>query len=128
MQQLLISLGQQLGYSVLGENPTNWVEESGQVCYQFWVIASAIISRYVFDSQVNPHKAFIVLPGSRANLMTYKLKRDPWLNQAISSGWRFIKFRHLRLLASSLIMTRESWESQVNADPIEYKPTQIEMF
>ena len=128
MQQLLISLGQQLGYSVVGENPTRWMDESGLISCQFWVIASTIISRYVFDNQVNPHHAFLVLPGSRANLMTYKLKRDPWLNQAISSGWRFLKFRHLRLIASSLIINREGWEDQVNSDPIEYKPTQIEMF
>jgi hypothetical protein len=128
MQQLLISLGQRLGYSVNGENPTHWRDETGKINYQFWVMASTIVSRYIFEPQVNPHRAFLVLPGSRANLMTYKLKRDPWLNQAISSGWRFIKFRHLRLLASSLIITREDWEDRVNSDPIEYKPTQIEMF
>lgn len=128
MQQLLEGLGQKLGYTVTGENPLNWIDETGQVIYQFCPVASTIIGRFIFDQQLNPRRSFIVLPGSRANLVSFKLKRDPWLNQVVSAGWRFLKFRHLRLLASSLLITRETWEDQVNADPIEYKPTQIEMF
>ena len=128
IHHLLQGLGHQLSYRTSGEGPLVWVDESGQVTFNFFVIASAIINRFVFDEKINPRRGFIVIPGSRANLLSFKLKRDPLLNQAVSAGWRFLKFRHIRLLASSLLLSRDTWEDQVNADPIEYKPTQIEMF
>jgi hypothetical protein len=70
----------------------------------------------------------VTIPGSRANLIIYKLHHDPWLNEKISAGWTFLKFRHLRQLANMQPLTRPVWEEWLPRDPLELKATQLEMF
>jgi hypothetical protein len=91
-------------------------------------MASAMLSRCIMSSQVPPQNAVIVIPGSRADLILDKLRRDPWLNEKISAGWTFLKFRHLRYLTSSFELTREVWKERLPRDPLESKATQLEMF
>jgi hypothetical protein len=69
-----------------------------------------------------------VLPGSRSNLLAFKQHENPLLDLAVKRGWRFLKFRHLRSLVDNLLLTRETFSMQVNTDPPEYKPTQLNMF
>jgi hypothetical protein len=48
----------------------------------------------------------------------FKLRRDPRLRQAIEAGWRFLKFRHARLLAESPSLARENLDEQLALDPL----------
>jgi hypothetical protein len=41
------------------------------------------------------------------------------LDQIWQNGWRVLKFRHLRRLAESPGLTRESWARELSGDPIE---------
>jgi hypothetical protein len=54
----------------------------------------------------------------RAELLAYKLRRDPRLAQAVTGqGWQLIKFRHLRrLIAEGL--DRQLFETVLGLDPI----------
>jgi hypothetical protein len=99
---------------------------------QFWLypIVSAIIGEIILQSTVPPAQSLIILPGSRANLVAYKLRRDPRLGRlcdATQSGWRFLKFRHLRWLEGNPLLGRENLDEQLALDPLTYSTSQLRL-
>jgi hypothetical protein len=130
MVALLTALGQRLGYTARGEQPLTWHQPDGQPVYSFFLTASAVISRFVYDPANDPGRSVIVLPGGRANLLSFKLHRDPRLERAVAAGWRFLKFRQVRLMAQTAlpaVFVQADWEKSLQADPLEYEPTQLAM-
>ncbi len=125
---LLRRLGERLNYSVEGDQPLLWVGAGGEPAFAFYPIASTLIGRFVFSAPYPADRCVVVLPGSRSNLMAIKLRLNPALNQAVSRGWRFLKFRHLRSLADNPLISRETWAMQLDTDPPEYKAAQMNMF
>jgi hypothetical protein len=69
----------------------------------------------VFD----PECSWIVLPGGRAALVGYKLKRNVLLRRAVSKGWRFLKFRHIRRLLEDPYLRPENLDERMGLDPLE---------
>jgi hypothetical protein len=71
----------------------------------------------------------VVIPGSRANLLIYKLNRDPRLlgRSQIAGGWNFIKFRHLRWLLENPLLSRESLAESLALDPLTYSTPQLRL-
>lgn len=126
--ELLQKTGEQLNYRTQGVSPLQWIDADGKIAYEFYSMASAMITRYVILSRRPESRAIFVLPGSRSNLILYKLHHDPWLNNEVASGWTFLKFRHLRQITSSLLLSRPVWEEWLPRDPLELKATQLEMF
>lgn len=137
-REILQTLGERLGYQVEtkskggeaarpGSTPTFW-RSSGEVEYVFYILASAAISEPVFASEFLAIKhALIILPGSRSSLVDYKLRNDPMLRQEVLKRWKFIKYRHLRQLAGSPVLTRENFLEQVDLDPVTYTAPQMRM-
>jgi len=102
-----------------------WKKTSDQMTYTIYIIASAALGEIVSNATANPSQCFIVLPGSRANLVMYKLHRNPQLKQSVDTGWRFLKFRHVRRLAESALLTHFTFDEQVALDPLTYSEPQI---
>lgn len=106
----------------------NWVDNYGDLDYWFFLTTSAAIGEIVLYGEQPPMKGFIVLPGSRANLLVYKLRRDPRLSKAFNpaqGNWRFLKFRHLRSLADSPLLNRENIDQLLGLDPLTYSTPQL---
>ncbi len=127
--QSLAALGPRLGYILQREESPQrlllW-QESGQTVYAFHLLASAVVGRLLRQNPSPPHNSFLVLPGGRAGLLSYKLDRDPAL-RSMTERWRVVKFRHLRRLAEMTELTREHFERELSSDPIE-PPEQMELF
>jgi hypothetical protein len=105
-----------------------WQDKSNDQVYSFYPVVSAAIGEIVLYSEQQPSRGFIVLPGSRANLLFYKLRRDPRISKAFNpstGNWKFLKFRHLRSLAESPILNRENLDQLLELDPITYSTPQI---
>jgi hypothetical protein len=128
--RLIERMAVQLGYDCQGEIPLTWKSRTAGDVFQFYPIASSIISRYVLgDEPVSPRQCVLVVPGSRSNLLAYKLKRDPRLAEAVAKGWRFLKFRHLRDLAKRADLSPAMLEEEFSKDPpILESPVQMTMF
>jgi hypothetical protein len=126
----LVILGQRLKYEIDGENPLRWQDESGETAYMFFLFASSMIGRFVYSPPAIPvHKCILVLPGSRANLLAYKLQRDPQLAGAASAGWRFLKFRHVTRLGEMNDLDRTQLDTVLAMDPVSWEePVQMRMF
>ena len=127
-------IGNRLGFTTheqidkSGKKHIIWRDAINNQVYRFFPTISAAISEIVLFGGQPPKNNFIVTPGSRANLIIYKLRRDPRLSKAFAPSqgdWRFIKFRHLRSLAESAALNRENLEQMLILDPITYSTPQL---
>ena len=153
----LTTLAERLGYKMEG-SPPMWVDESGQTCYWFYTTASAVIGEIILGTgSISPSpsaRSIIILPGGRANLVAYKLRRDPrlralcaaveaspnvnlpgefdlgqgFLDKIAPTGWRFLKFRHLRQILDNLLLTRLNLDELLAQDPLTYTAPQMRLF
>jgi hypothetical protein len=111
-------LGKKLGFIPQGEIPVAWQRKNGESERLFFPLASAVISRHVYQPQpLEPGRCILVIPGSRVNLVLYKLSRDPRLAEAVASGWRFMKFRQLRQMLDQPNLDERLFEEMLAADP-----------
>ncbi len=115
MQLLLMQIGKRLGYKLVKSAerdqtgvrpPVIWQNQSGVTQYSFHLIASGVLGRIVLPARQRlelsgSKRGVIVLPGSRAGWVEYKLRRDPHLRSAVENGWLLVKFRHIRWLAQN---------------------------
>ena len=117
----LRGLGKRLGFQV-GKGrgwDVRW-QEDGQDVFLFVLSSTAALGRYLLRGPSIPPSArpCLVFPGGRAELLAYKLQRDPRLARvAAEGGWQFIKFRHLRRLSAEGL-NRQLFETVLGLDPI----------
>ncbi len=124
---LLINLVDKLGAVVSGSNPVIWQIPDAQK-YHLWVSVTACISQYCSQTE-DAVQNVVILPGSRAELLKYKLLRDPQLRERVSNGWHFVKFRALRALAARPDLSPEVWQLLLDSDPITLEESlQLRMF
>jgi hypothetical protein len=125
---LIETIGERLEYRIKlpEENTCVWIED-GQFARVFYLLASAMTGRILTENQHPLEKCLLVLPGGRAGLLAYKGQRDAKLRQRLE-GWRIVKFRLLRSLAEIPVLNRQSFEEQLNSDPIEQTQGQLMMF
>ncbi|MDI6694778.1 MAG: hypothetical protein QME21_07015 [Anaerolineales bacterium] len=137
IKTLLIAIGERLGFEVQAKKTDDapgwvyWLAARQVPNYHFYVTASAMLAQAILsraetkaDSDA-PTRLAVVLPGGRANLVQYKLRRDPRLSMALQSGWRLIKFRHVRRLAEDPLLNRENLEAMLGLDPLENRDPQM---
>jgi hypothetical protein len=127
-QDLLERLGKRMDFTVSRADPNLvlWSEEDSPA-WTFYVIASAVAGKTLSGNRQRPERTVVVVPGGRAGLLAYKLRRDPYLRQK-SEGCHFLKFRNLRQIAEIQLLTRETWAEAIKTDPIEGATAQMMMF
>ncbi len=125
----LATLGAKLGYTIQRTEPprqlVRWLEHK-QVIFNFYLLASALVGSILRQVPAQPGLSFLVIPGGRAGLLTYKLERDASLRSS-AKQWSILKFRQLRHLAEMNTLTRELLEKELTSDPIE-PPEQMKLF
>jgi hypothetical protein len=135
IQHYLRQIGERLGIQTLQNqsdkiSSITWEDNKGEYNYKFFPTTTANIGEIVFANQRIKEKAYIIIPGSRANLIIYKLRRDPRLfrsfNPAIGN-WRFIKFRHVKSLAENPSLNRENLEQFIKLDPLTFTTPQLRL-
>lgn len=127
--EILTVLGQRLGYTVTTGESGRLVlwQEGTETAFALYLSASAIAGRILRQNPYPPSRSILVLPGGRAGLFTYKLRRDPSLMALWAQGWRVIKFRTLRRLMTLPDLTRQGFLMELSRDPLE-APTQMRLW
>ena len=105
-----------------------WLGLDGAPEFTFFPIITTEFSELLIHHQDLPGRKLIVLPGSRANLTAYKLRRDPHLQSLKTEKWSIVKYRQLRNLSDNPLLTRELFASQITGDPPEYRSSQLALF
>lgn len=124
MRTILAQVGKRLGLKVKEGDPISWLQ-AGDVKYTFYLTASAAIGSIIFDQHDMEGEKMIVLPGGRAELVMYKLKRDHRLAEAVDQGWRFIKFRQARRFLEHITITLTAFDSLIDVDPLQEHDPQM---
>ncbi len=141
MQLLLMQIGKRLGFRLVKADSRNvsgarpplvWQNQSGVTQYSFHLIASGILGRIVLPGSrrrgfTGGKPGVIVLPGSRAGWVEYKLRSDPRLRNAVENGWLLVKFRHVRWLAQNDNLSQANLEELLAQDPLTNKDQQMQL-
>jgi hypothetical protein len=133
----LTQLGERLNFEVRSQSSDEieWYDPRKEVsAYHFFITDTAEIGRYVLLSTDSRHvskatKRILLIPGGRAALVDYKLKRDPRLRSAFESGgWLVVKYRHIRRLANEPALSPTDLLANLGRDPItQEKSTQLSL-
>jgi len=105
-----------------------WYGKNGSPEFTFFPIITTEFSELLIRHQDLPGKKLIVLPGSRANLAAFKLRRNPHLQSLKTESWTIVKFRQLRNLSDNPLLNRDLFTSQITGDPPEYRSSQLALF
>ena len=108
----------------------SWMDHSGELDFWFYPVTTATIGEIVLFGEQAKRKGIVVLPGSRANLVIYKLQRDPRLSNTFNpsqGNWRFLKFRHIKSLAENPSLNRENLDQLLELDPLTYSTPQLRL-
>jgi hypothetical protein len=129
MQSLVEKIANQLKFTrQITPEGIFWKDDYGQPNYSFFITSTAVVMPYLLKYNHQPGLKMIVIPGSRSNLLAYKLKRDPNLEQLVSSNWHFVKFRQLRNIYENPLLSRELFASHITGDPPEFRSSQLALF
>jgi hypothetical protein len=128
----LQSLGQRLGYrsTTSARFDTVWLE-TDQMRAVFVVRWRAALSEALaLADWIEGARPYLVIPGGRAALVSYKLAHNPIWQQAVDdAGWRFIKYRHVRQLVAQPEVDEYTLRTIVGLDPIvERETVQLSLF
>ena len=116
MVKIIHSIGNKIGFSVSGENPCTWDSDLLKPRYKFFITASSIISQFSTKFQKEIFESVVILPGSRAELLSFKLKNDPIYNQIFEKN-HIVKFRHLRSIMENPDLNLRNWGQILDSDP-----------
>ncbi len=125
-------LGAKVGFATvkMSDDPLRfqWYNTDGEIEYLLYLTASAVLGKLIPYGQPPLSKAIIFLPGGRANLVACKLEHNPALKEQAEGHYRFVKYRHLRHLLASPMLTRENLDDQLALDPLTYTEPQLRLF
>ncbi len=116
MVKLIHKIGSKIGYQITGTNPIQWISNESRTNFQFFLTASSIISQFPFSPTKKNVDTVIIFPGSRAELISYKLKNDLVYSQHYGK-FHFVKFRHLRTINDNPGLNYKTWVQILDSDP-----------
>jgi len=122
MEGILTRLGDQLGYEIKNGEPVGniinllWIEND-HPAYRFYISASGILNKVLAGSNTPAINSWLILPGSRAELIHYKMRNNKPLADLIQTSWGLTKYRHIRRMADEGGLTRENLQGRLALDP-----------
>ena len=122
LMDILKSCGSKFGLQVEQDHEEMiWKDMQGEMRYCYFLLTESSISKALLDdSGTAAAKKVLVLPGSRARWLIYRLRQDPRLEAALEGRWFLVKYRHLRWLAAREWITPELWDQMLNDDPLQW--------
>lgn len=118
MEAALRALAERCGFDVRPGPPQVWLV-AGEPIYRVVVGVYATLGQYMRAAQGPAQHRLIVLPGGRAGLAEFKLRRDPDLREALATDrWQLVKFRQVRQVAAEPDISAASLGAALAGDPL----------
>jgi hypothetical protein len=119
LEAALRGLGERCGYDVQSGALQIWLAK-GEPVYRVVVGVQAALDQYLRAAAGPARRRVLVLPGGRAGLVEFKLRRDARLRAALTAGdWIVVKFRQAWRIASEPEVTAANLEAALAGDPLE---------
>ena len=132
IESILSKLGNALGFSVEVNGSSKniihlkWGTEITSH-YNFYISVSGLVEK-IIDTYKDPQpNAWIVLPGSRAGLIYYKIQNNPVLDKTIKEHFDLVKFRHIRRLKEQGGLTHTNIQERLALDPFTSDSPQLQL-
>jgi hypothetical protein len=139
VQQLILQIGDKLGYCCDGDSTISW-KKDGEIHYRYHIFKTAAIGETVL--RIKSHdkrdvllgssricRNVLVVPGSRARLLSHRLMHDPRLAEILKVSITVIKYRHIRRLSDRKEITWDMWDELLDSDPVQIEDAiQMEIF
>lgn len=124
----LIFLGNQLNYGVEGDLSLNWFNTNHAKVATWYIQSTAQISNLLRAYYSNGAPTYFVIPGSRVNLMLYKLQRYPFLTHLLGKQIHIIRYRQIRWIVSQPDITHQLFAEWLATDPLKYQTSQLSLW
>ncbi len=128
----LLTLGRRLGYQAKVQAPFDAAWFDGEeVRAVFAVRWQALLDEALsLGNQAAGARFYLVIPGGRSELVSFKLNRNPLWQEAVDkAGWWFVKYRHVRQLVDQPEVDEYTLRTIVGLDPIvEREAAQLPLF
>lgn len=125
LAQDLLAAGRRLGFDAAiwpedGLWQVEWQRQARRRASFVLTVSTALTPRVWQSRAPLPGLSrFLVLPGSRASLVQWRIDHQPlWAAAALAGGWTFTKFRHLREMLADTSEEPERWLAHLHLDPI----------
>lgn len=120
MARLLAEIAGALGVLHQDGQPAAWRAHPAAEAplYQFFVLTDAVIPAEALTAAAEGLETVLLIPGSRAGLLRYKMDRNPALRAQTKSRVRFLKFRALRGIAARSDLSLGIVKMLLDADPL----------
>ncbi len=129
IDSILRILAARLDYSIQSSKEAlHWVGRTGIVAHSFFPVLTTCVTPLLHLFSRMPGQKYFLIPASRSNLVSYRLKRDPNFQLLCGESWHFVKFRQIRNLQLDALLTRESFAQRVLEDPPEFQRAQLSLF
>ena len=122
------AFGKILGFNVQDNFPITWLDQGKRPVALWYLQHSAAIRALLQASQEQAMKFYLVLPGSRVNLLLHKIQRYPFLMEKVTKQIHIIRFRQIRWLASQPKINLPLFEEWLTTDPIKYNSSQLSLW
>lgn len=125
IKEKCITIGKTLHYQIEEDGEIiHWRSDTPDRSYTLFLTISSELSR--FSSLIDQRgQKIIIIPGSRANLLAFKLKHNPFLAKLIAEHFKVVKFRQIRSIFENPLLTRELWDILIQEDPPELNASQL---
>jgi hypothetical protein len=132
MVKHLLTLGRKLGYRAAPWEPFDAAWFEGRQPRAVFVVRwrAAVSEALALTGQAGDARPYLLIPGGRAALVSYKLAHNPlWQQTVDQAGWRFIKYRHVRQLVAQSEVDEYALRTIIGLDPIvEREGAQLSLF
>ncbi len=129
ISDILRQLAARLDYTVQdSKEAVHWIGRTGGVAHSFFPVLTTCVTPLLHLFSHMPGQKYFIIPASRSNLVTYRLRRDPNLLLLCGETWHFVKFRQIRNLKNDALLTREMFTQRVLEDPPEFQRGQLSLF
>ncbi len=127
IRQHIITIGHQLGYQVQDGQPMLWVDQT-QNQRTIWHICTQAQIGNLLKASLSKEEQVVVIPGSRVNLLLYKIQLYPFLQNYIGEQIRVIRFRQIRWMTTQPLTNRRMFKEWLAIDPIRYQTSQLSLW
>jgi hypothetical protein len=129
---ILKKMGEDLGFTVEVDQTADnivhltWSTEI-TAHYDFFVSVSGLVNKIIDKHSTSSSNSWIVLPGSRAGLIYYKILHNPILEKKIEDKFSLVKFRHIRRLYEQGGLTHTNIQERLALDPFTSDSPQLQL-
>lgn len=121
-------LGNKLQCTVEGDHPITWRDKYFHPIYSFYIYFHTAFVGELLQENLLDSSGVLILPASRLNLLAFKNKDNPAMNQLLTRGWHIAKFRLMSRLLENPLFSLESFAELLKTDPVENNPDQLLLF